>query len=91
MNEIRWEDPPPDGRGPVGAAHKELRDELIRNPGRWAIWMERDKRQTLGRTYSRVTHSQHGWKGYRWEAKTRVVDGTARLYVRCLGPLDGAS
>jgi hypothetical protein len=94
VNEIRWEDPPPSRLGRnQNAELEEFRAKLIANPGVWAVCRQTasDKDTGLRNSATNIRHSESGWRGYRWDATVRRIDGTSTLYVRCLGPVDGDS
>jgi len=96
MSDVRWEDPPgKSDRGGAPGTHENnaFRAELIANPGIWAIYREApsDHDGVLRNTGSVIRGAGYGWRNYRWETALRRVDGTTKLYVRCLGPVGGAS
>jgi hypothetical protein len=85
VNEIKWEDPPPDGRS---TQWSEVTDQLRARPGSWAIVAVRrsiGSASDICEKFKTARQSPAFAPAGSFEAVTRKVDGEYRVYARYLG------
>lgn len=77
---VEWADPPPHPhkRHPGNVLYEALRQQLRKNPGKWAVV----KRDGNAATAAQFRHGKV-WKGYQLEQ--RLVDGRLTVYARWVG------
>lgn len=87
--EVLWEDPPPRARRAGGWLEKLT--PLIAAPGVWARVAERaNPNAAAAIAHNLRRRSVHLPEG-EWEFVSRMVDGTAYVYARYLGPKEQAT
>ena len=85
MTELKWEEPPPAARGPLG--YEETAQQLKAKPGQWAIVATFPRRSNAGT----LSHNIRIGRTAAWqpagdfEAVSRKVGEEVRVYARYLG------
>jgi len=74
-NEVKWEDPPKIVYRSKGLKWLAVKQELINNPGKWALVREGIKKVTPPTEFL----------GEDFQRSYRTVDGVFKVYVRYIG------
>lgn len=85
---LRWEEPPPDGRGAQGEVHpRAIAAELVAHPGRWALIRQYDNPASAGAHAYRIRNGvvKVFAPSGAFEAVMRTADGGAAVYARYVG------
>lgn len=83
MVDLKWEEPPPDGRGRSGEESQAIADELRRRPGRWAVVKEYDSVPSAGAYAGQIRNGVT--RAWQPEGAFEAVSRKGKVYARYIG------